>query len=350
MDKFYKSEEYETSFKDKIVIIVDGSKSEIPNTPESKEWANIEENSLTNKKSARVLFSTIIDAKYGIILDSIHGKSDSNEREFLKQHINNIKGLLDLDNIVLLLDAGYYSLDLKLFLESMNINYVFRLTPNIYEKEISNMNGHDEILKISNTSSRRRSIKDPDLLEKAEKLLFIEGRVIKVPLINEKDEEDEPILLTNLSKEHDYEIANLYKDRWEIEVNYDRLKNKMELENYSGKLESTISQDFYSSIYIFNLAMLIRTKIHQQLERKNNKKREKENKEYRTNINILIGRIKKRLIKLFTSSKDQINRIIKKIIQRSLKTTYLHDFNRPKIRWHIKIFIGKFRCNQRRNI
>lgn len=50
------------------------------------------------------------------------------------------------------------------------------------------------------------------------------------------------------------------RERWEIEVNYDRLKNKMELENYSGKLENTISQDFYSSIYIFNLAMILRNK------------------------------------------------------------------------------------------
>ena len=30
-----------------------------------------------------------------------------------------------------------------------------------------------------------------------------------------------------------------------------RLKNKMELENYGGKLEITISQDFYSSILCF---------------------------------------------------------------------------------------------------
>ena len=34
--KFYESEEYDPLFKDRIVLIIDGSKSEIPNTPETK--------------------------------------------------------------------------------------------------------------------------------------------------------------------------------------------------------------------------------------------------------------------------------------------------------------------------
>lgn len=46
----------------------------------------------------------------------------------------------------------------------------------------------------------------------------------------------------------------------------------MELENYSGKLENTISQDFYSSIYIYNLAMILRNNIHKNLTHKKPKK------------------------------------------------------------------------------
>ena len=49
--KFYQSDEYTSHFKDYIVLLVDGSKSEIPNTPETKEAFNSYENSLTNKKS-----------------------------------------------------------------------------------------------------------------------------------------------------------------------------------------------------------------------------------------------------------------------------------------------------------
>ena len=214
------------------------------------------------------------------------------------------------------------------------------------------MKNFDEYLRFSNTGYRRRKIKDKNILKRAEKLLYIEGRVIKVPIINEKDKKDELILLTNLPQNilDGYEIADLYRDRWEIEVNYDRLKNKMEIENYSGKLEQTIKQDFYSSIYIFNLAMILKNNIQKHLERKNKKKREKENKEYRTNINTLIGRIKNKLLDLFTSDNEEMKMIFERIIKRGVKDIYLYDFNRSKKQWHEKTFVGKFRFNQRRNI
>ena len=192
-----------------------------------------------------VLFSILYLEKY-----------DSSERDLLKQHIDNIEDLVNLKKVILIIDAGYNSLELKLILEKRGINYIFRLPPNTYRYEISQMKNSDEYLKFNNTGERKRKIKDKNILKKAEKLLYIEGRVVKVPIINEKDKKDELILLTNLpqNKLDIYEIADLYRDRWKIEVNYDRLKNKMEIENYSGKLEQTIKQDFYSRIYIFKLA------------------------------------------------------------------------------------------------
>ena len=92
--------------------------------------------------------------------------------------------------------------------------------------------------------------------------------------------------------------------------------------------------------------MILRNNIQKNLERKNKKKRENENKEYRTNINTLIGRIKNKLLNLFTSVNEEIKMIFEGIIKRGVKDTYLYDFNK----WHEKIFIGKFRFNQRRNI
>ena len=88
------------------------------------------------------------------------------------------------------------------------------------------MTGIDEILNINNTSSRRQNIEDENLLKYAKTLPYIKARVIKLPIINSDNETEDLILLTNLSNKeaNTYEIAGLYKDRWEIEVNYDRLK------------------------------------------------------------------------------------------------------------------------------
>ena len=43
-------------------------------TLQNRDWANIKDDSLIYTKPARVLASTIIDVKYGIVLDSIIGK------------------------------------------------------------------------------------------------------------------------------------------------------------------------------------------------------------------------------------------------------------------------------------
>ena len=250
------------------------------------------------------------------------------------------------------MDAGYYSLELKIFLDEIGVRYVFRLSPTTYDKEISEMTTMDEILQIKNKSSRRISIKDENILEIAKKLLHIEARIVNIPIINIENETDELRLLTNLSpEEYDtLEVGELYRQRWEIEVNYDRLKNKAELENYSGKLELTIKQDFHAKIYIFNLAMILRDIIRKHLERKNEKKREEEGKEDRTNINSLMGRVRNKILELFTSSPEKIKTIYNRIINRGIKDTYPHDLNRPRIIWNDKRFIGKFRYNQRRNV
>ena len=47
----------------------------------------------------------------------------------------------------------------------------------------------------------------------------------------------------------------------------------MEIGNYSEKLEITIKQDFYSSTQIFNLEMILKNNIHNNLKPKNKLKK-----------------------------------------------------------------------------
>ena len=65
------------------------------------------------------------------------------------------------------MDVGYYSLELKIFLENLGIKYIFRLGSDVYNKEISQMTKIDENLKIRNIPSRRKAIKDKNILKKA---------------------------------------------------------------------------------------------------------------------------------------------------------------------------------------
>ena len=79
-------------------------------------------------------------------------------------------------------------------------------------------------------------------------------RVLKVTLSTGETE----TLLTNLNQEQLpwEQAAGLYFKRWGIETAYDTLKSKFQLENFSGKTEVSVLQDFYATIYLAGFAAI----------------------------------------------------------------------------------------------
>lgn len=49
------------------------------------------------------------------------------------------------------------------------------------------------------------------------------------------------------------ELRELYNLRWGIETVYNGLKHKIDLENFSGYKPTIIKQDFYASLYLWNI-------------------------------------------------------------------------------------------------
>ena len=72
-------------------------------------------------------------------------------------------------------------------------------------------------------------------------------------------------------------------------IDYDRLKNKLYIEKFSGRRRTIIEQDFYSHIFLLNLLIGIK----HDAELKNNAKTKRNSKntpyEYHSNVNTLIG-------------------------------------------------------------
>lgn len=68
-------------------------------------------------------------------------------------------------------------------------------------------------------------------------------------------------MITNLTQdEADYTACQeLYDKRWGIEVLYDDLKNKIELENFTGDSVMAIEQDFFATALFANFAALFQS-------------------------------------------------------------------------------------------
>lgn len=104
------------------------------------------------------------------------------------------------------------------------------------------------------------------------------------------------MLDTKMTKE---DFKHIYGKRWTIETNYDKLKNKIQIENFSGRRKRIIQQDFYANILIFNITTIIKHETNKEIKRKPKKTNKHKYKGYTTNFNIAIGLIK-----------DQMNNII----------------------------------------
>lgn len=80
-------------------------------------------------------------------------------------------------------------------------------------------------------------------------------RIVEITLENGTKE----ILATNLSSDEFTieELKDLYGQRWSIETGFKKLKSQVMIERFSGHRRTIIEQDFYASIFIYNLATAI---------------------------------------------------------------------------------------------
>ena len=99
--------------------------------------------------------------------------------------------------------------------------------------------------------------------------------------------------MTNLFELNESEFKELYFKRWRIEVEYDVVKNKLELPCFGGFSENVIMQDFWITMYLANMVAIIKNEADQEITEE---RKDKDNKyEYQANVNTLIGSMRDRL-------------------------------------------------------
>jgi len=111
----------------------------------------------------------------------------------------------------------------------------------------------------------------------------------------------------------------LYFKRWPIETEYNEIKNKLEIENFSGKLVDNIRQDFYATMILANLVGDFSGDAQEEVEKE---QQGKDNKkwEYKVNVNHAIGVLKDHLIEALIEEDSEKRREMFNEIVRALKT------------------------------
>ena len=322
-------------YKGYYVLAVDGSMFEIPNTNELRKIYKTQKNSSGHRESTRTMVSGIYDIENEFMIDAIIVNCEHGEKRLAKINIKETGNIIDLNKCIIIFDRGYPVLDLICFLEKIGSKYIFRLqSNNMYQKEKRSMVTNDEWVKLS-CSDRLRKIEDEDIKEELREKEFILTQITKVVL----DTGEIECLLSNISETliSEEEMKNTYFKRWQIEIGYDILKNKLHIENFTGKTQITIEQDFCAQIYIFNVLHDIKHMANYEIQSKNKNKKLKY--EYKTNVNILAGWLKNILITMIFANTDKerkelydiiIENANKNLIAINLNTSYVRKSDTSK--------------------
>jgi hypothetical protein len=285
---FYKDTDFKR-FKGYRLLSIDGTILEINNSEKLRdEFGYIENQSM---KVARARASGLYDVENDMMIAAVLSKYRSNERTQAEELINKLDDI-GFSNDLILLDRGYPSKGFISFIEQKKIKYLMRVSVSF--KSLVNVKGEDQVVEIKN---KKETLK---------------VRVLKFPL----DSDITEILITNIFDET-FTISDfkeLYFKRWGIEVKYNEIKNRLQIENFTGETPIAIKQDFYATIYLSNMVALAKMDANAIINEKNKDKNLKY--EYKVNTNILIGKLKNSLVSmLLEKSSRKRSKLLKKIMK-----------------------------------
>lgn len=241
-----------STFQGYIVLAADGSGINIPTTRETLEEFGTSSRKGT-KPQASIGLGCLYDVMNRMILESDCCKCKFDEMRLAEEQIDRVRETIgDSQPFLVVMDRGYPSTAAFIRMMDKGVLFLVRLKSSDYKKEQAALTGSDEWVDILLDKSRINHYKGTDIGQRMEELGTISLRMVKVPLPEEREE----ILITNLPSEtfDCVQIAELYHMRWGIETAYETLKDRLQLENFTGTKPVLLLQDIYSTIYISNLA------------------------------------------------------------------------------------------------
>jgi len=204
------------------------------------------------------------------------------------------------EDMLMLYDRGYPDFALMYIHAIKQREFVIR-APKTFNKEVKEFVESGKISKVIELPTNPRSIKKlSNLGYNIDKETKIRVRLVRVKIESGEVE----ILITSLLDEKKFstrEFKSLYNKRWKIETYYDRLKNKLQIEVFSGHSVEAIKQDFYAMIFVSNLQSIIIAEGEEELRNENGISKYK----YQINRNVSLGIMKDEIIDIFLSSKPE---------------------------------------------
>jgi len=272
IDVMYDKENEIKLYKGMRVLGIDGSKIRLPDSKSIiEEFGTISystKNLEIKGSNTFGLASVMYDVLNHIAVDSILAKAKSYEVDLAIEHLK-----FSSENDLLIYDRNYPSYRHLARLLMLKKKFVIRCSSASFKEARVMLKGEgadSQIVTLNPHHTKIKEIQDLNLPQS------IKVRFIRVRLSTGEYE----VLVTSLINEEEFptdDFLDIYYLRWGIESFYGVLKNRLNLENFSGKTAESVYQDFYSTIYLSGLETILTEDINEELADKETKNQQQIN-------------------------------------------------------------------------
>ena len=300
ISSIYKSPENLKTWRGLRLCAVDGSSMRLPNTSGITAHFGTQKGKKGQANCTMGMASVFYDVLNHLVIDSSLNPNGYSERKCIPEHMK-----YSTQNDLTIYDRGYPAFWLYAFHIQQKRFFCMRTKTKqlLVVKKFIKSNKKEEIVEIK---PNKTSIKT--CLEKGLPIETIKLRLVRVELPNEVE-----VLITNLMDTETYE-ADLFKElyhlRWGIEENYKRLKQWVEIENFSGKSALSVQQDFYAKIVASNLTALMTISAQERVD----KRTQNLKLDYQVNSAQALSKMKHQLVTFILGAHKDILQAIRRMV------------------------------------
>lgn len=289
-EEFYQNnDEHIQLYKGHRLLSIDGSTINLPVNELTKKVYGVFNNQKETNDVVLGRVSILYDLLNEIVIDGKLCNYTISEITLSSEQIKEAK-----ENDIIIMDRAYPSFSSMYEMNNRSIHFLYRCKVNFSKKvnQFYESKKKEDIVEIY--PAQHHSFKD---------LPYDKNSTLKVRLIRIKLNSGETeILMTSLLDKALYPFADfkkLYFKRWKIETYYNRFKNIIGVENFSGTSDQFIQQEFNCALYMSNLQSIFTKDAQDEASQKYKDRKY----EYKINSSLSLCFIRKRLVELFKSKK-----------------------------------------------
>lgn len=251
------------------VLGTDGSKIILPDTKEMREeFGEIKIRNQQNKPMAESYASALFECCYDVLnhmaIKSTLAEGSSSEIALAIAQLKTVNDSPEHSSKDLLIyDRLYGSYEFMAHLIYHKKDFVIRCKSNSFTSATKSLHsGQDpwnKIVTLKAPSSKRKALEQQGLLPE------LTVRFVSIVL----DTGEIEILITSLMTPSitRAQFKALYFLRWGVEGFFSLIKDRLNLENFTGKSVESVKQDFWSTVFITNVETIFTEETEQQVNR-----------------------------------------------------------------------------------